>query len=155
MGCWFNWSRKRLCGLWLSEGRQREVRKTRRHEFWAFCLKLSSSPLFLSASGDWDWFHLKHLKQPRGIHARLWNKYQDLSRIVFKLNAICQSSKPSFHFFSPSLISPSSTWCQPLFVSITKGFSGILLLQRQAGKGSLPYESFGPEDIWYIAAIKM
>lgn len=36
--------------------------------------------------------------------------------------------------FSPPLISPSSTWCQSPFVSITKGFSGIVLRRRRSRK---------------------
>lgn len=120
-----------------------DVTKTWQQRFWASCLKPRGSRLV----------SLKALKTPHRVCAWLWNKYQNRSWIVFKLNAICQSCERSFHP-SPPPISPSSTWYQPLFVSITKGFSGIVLLQRQVGKRSVPYKSFEPDNIWYITAIK-
>lgn len=87
-------------GVWENEKEggknerwERQGYKSFGHFIW------NSSPLRMSAPGVWDWFHLKHLKEPGGIHARLWNKYQDRSWIVFKLNAICQRGGPSFLLF--------------------------------------------------------
>lgn len=88
-------------GVWENEkeGKKNRERWERQgyksfgHFIW------NSSPLRMSAPGVWDWFHLKHLKEPGGIHARFWNKYQDRSWIVFKLNAICQRGGPSFLLF--------------------------------------------------------
>lgn len=107
------------------------------------------STLCLSVPRGFRLVSLKALKTAHRTRARLRYKHQDHSWIVFKLNAICQSHEPSFHFFPsllPSfLISLSSTWCQPLFVSITKRFWGIVQLQRQVGRRSLPCKS---SELW-------
>lgn len=122
----------------------------------------------MSAPGVWDWFHLKHLKEPGGIHARLWNKYQDRSWIVFKLNAICQRGGPSFllFFFLPPrslhlpldaslLLFPSQRDFEDFFFfTASDGGRGI---KREEEKKNHTYHinhASQPENIWCITAIK-
>lgn len=159
LGWYFYWSRESsvcdfrwLCGC-LSE------RETERGEKVKATKVLGILFETLSPLSECPWgsrlISLKALKTPHRTHAWLWNKYQDRSWIVFKLNAICRSCEPSFHL-PPTSLDLSFFHLMPasLFVSITKRFSGIVLLQRQIGKRSLPHKSLEPGNIWYITAIK-
>ena len=85
-------------GLWVGERDkerwERQGDKGFGHLVWSLLPSLAECPKGTRLVS------LKALKTPHETCAWLWNKYQDHSWIVFKLNAICQSCEPSFHTLS-------------------------------------------------------
>lgn len=119
--------------MWVFEWK-REWEKTRQQRFWPSCLKPFPLALWVS-----DWFQLKHLKRPTG--PLLGSEINIKIALGLFLNWM-QSARVASHLFRfKLLISPACTWCQLSFVSITKGFSGSDLLQRQIVKRSLLHKS--------------
>lgn len=114
--------------------------ETSQQRFWASLAFLSECPCGLRLDS------LKALKTPHRTRAWLWNKYQDHSWIVFKLNTICESCEPSFHIFSLSNLS-----FFPLMpASLCSHHKRIF----RNGSVSLLYESSEPENIWRITSTK-